>query len=232
MSKLLTKRNGAVALALVVGLVVGTAGGGFAGGSGIPADKATAAGSKRVEAGPDVAVPILKARLKTSKPTDLILQLTMECSVLTKLKTSASNPSAGAAGTVKAWITIDGAIVPVESESTPPQDPPPPGLPAGPTEDAPSDAATMCNRAYQRTVADDELAPDGQDTEEDFIRTKSANGFNWLRQNTGSGEHEVIVWAMLDQRTTAGAPGDATAEVEIGNRTLIIEPTKMANDAI
>lgn len=228
--KLFSRRSAPVALALTVGLVVGTAGGGFAGGTGIPADKATAAGSKRVVAGPDQVVRILSAKMKTSKPTDLILQLTMECSIFTRLTTANDSASATAAGTVKSWITIDGVVVPVESASQPPQDPPLGGIAPlpGPDVDAPNDGATMCHRTYHRTVTDGEDPADGIDTEDDYIRTKSAHGFNWLRQNTGSGEHLIEVWAVLDQETA----GDATATVEIGNRTLIIEPTKMANDAV
>lgn len=230
MSKVLTKRNGALALALAIGLVIGTAGLGNAGGTGIPANKATAAGSKRVVAGPDQVVRILSATMKTSKPTDLILQLTMECSIFTRLTTSNEGASATAAGTVKSWITIDGVVVPIESASQPPQNPPPGGIAPlpGPDVDAPNDGATMCHRTYHRTVSDGEDPADGIDTQDDYIRTKSAHGFNWLRQNTGSGEHRIEVWAVLDQEVA----GDATATVEIGNRTLIVEPTKMANDAI
>ena len=217
-----TRRNTAVAaIALAVGLVIGSAGGGIASGTGMPANKATAAASRHVETGPDLAVEILTANLHTAKTTDLILQLSMECSIFTKLKTSSTTATANATGTVKAWITIDGLVVPIESFSTPPQNPPAPGTAA-------ADSVTMCNRAYQRTVTDAENPLDGQDTEEDFIRTKSAHAFNWLRLNAGSGDHVIRVWAMLDQTTT----GDATATVEIGNRTLVIEPTKMANDAI
>lgn len=233
----LTKRPGrkasvAGAVVLAAGILIGYAGGGIAG-DGIPANKATAAASKRVVAGPNQTVEILTATMKTSKPTDLILQLTMECSIFTALKTSNDNASATATGTVKAWITIDGAVVPIESISQPPQDPPPPGiapLPGPDDPDAPHDGATMCNRTYHRTVTDDEnnTPPDGIDTEDDYIQTKSAHGFNWLRQNAGSGKHVIKVWAILDQSEV----GDATATVEIGNRTLIIEPTKMANDAV
>lgn len=220
--KLFSRRSAPVALALTVGLVIGTAGLGNAAGSGTPANKVTAAGSNRVVFGPGTEVTILSATMKTSKPTDLILQLTMECSILTALTTGNDTPSGTASASIRAWIEIDGVVVPVTSISSPPQSPPPPG-------DKAKDSATMCNRTYSRTVTDGEDPLDGIDTEDDYIDTKSANGFNWLRQNTGSGMHTIVVKATLTE-TISGA--NANAQAEIGNRTLIVEPTKMANDAV
>jgi hypothetical protein len=223
--RLFTRRNSAIAgIALAVGLLIGTAGAGLAG-SGTPANKVTAAASTEVVLGPGDSLPILTATMRTSKPTDLILQLTMECSIFTRLVTGPSDngatDTASATGTVQAWIEIDGVVVPVTSVSSPPQNPPPGGNKV-------TDGATMCHRTYQRSVTDAENPLDGQDIEDDYIDTKSAHGFNWLRQNAGSGVHEIVVYATLTESTT----GDATAQAEIRNRTLIVEPTKMANDAV
>lgn len=184
-----------------------------------PADKVVAAGSKIEVVSPNKEVTILEASLKTSKPTDLILSISMECSIFTELVTGPSadggSDSATAAGTVRAWVEIDGEIVPINSVS---------GSPAAGDE---SDEVTFCNRVYKRTVTDAEDPLDGQDIEEDFIRTKNANSFNWLRLDMGSGIHTIVVKATLEQETL----GDATAEAAIGNRSLIVEPAKLANDA-
>jgi hypothetical protein len=78
-------------------------------------------------------------------------------------------------------------------------------------------------------VTDNENPLDGIDTEDDYISTKSSHGFNWVQMNMGSGLHKIAVMATL---TTSTDGSNATATAEIGNRTLIVEPTKMANDAI
>lgn len=181
----------------------------------LPADKVVAAGSTLEVVGPNAEVTILTATMRTSSPTDLILSVTMECSIFTRLLTGPSGDggasSATAAGTVRAWVEVDGHIVPVNS--------------GGPGTEA--DKVTFCNRVYSRTVTDAEDPLDGQDIEEDFIDTKSANAFNWLRLNVGPGPHTIKVKATLLQKTA----GDATAEAAIGNRTLVVEPAKLANDA-
>lgn len=183
-----------------------------------PADKVVAAGSKLEVVSPNVEVPILTATLRTSSPTDLIMSLSMECSIFTQLTTGPSgdggSDTALAAGNVRAWIEVDGVIVPVTSAGT--------GAPGDE-----SDKVTFCDRTYSRTVTDAEDPLDGQDIEDDYIATKSANAFNWLRLNLGNGIHTIVVKATLAQRTT----GDATAYAAIGNRSLIVEPTKLANDA-
>jgi hypothetical protein len=109
--------------------------------------------------------------------------------------------------------------VPINSVSNPPQPPPAAG--------DKSDQVTFCSRTYSRTVTDAEDPLDGQDIEDDFIDTKNANSFNWLRLNMGSGAHTIVVKATLTEATN----GDATAEAVIGNRSLIVEPEKLANDA-
>lgn len=189
-----------------------------------PADKVVAAGSKIAVIGPNAETTILTSTLRTSKPTDLILAVSMECSIFTRLVTGPSadggTDSATATGHIRAWVEIDGQIVPINSMSEPPQLTPP----TGGTED---DKVTFCNRTYSRTVTDAENPLDGQDIEDDYIATKNANAFNWLRLNLGSGIHTIVVKATLLQETA----GDATAEAVIGNRSLIVEPAKLANDA-
>ncbi len=80
---------------------------------------------------------------------------------------------------MRAWIEVDGQIVPIISQSSPPQSPPPPGNQ--------SDKVTFCNRVFNRTVQDAEDPQDGYDRSRDYIETKTANAFNWVRLNMGSG---------------------------------------------
>ncbi|HWH28158.1 MAG TPA: hypothetical protein VNU26_04210 [Mycobacteriales bacterium] len=123
---------------------------------------------------------------------------------------------------VVAWLEMDGAIVPIESASAPPQDGSSP--PAGNDEDK----VTFCDREYQRTVTDQEDPTDGIDGEDDYIRTKSSHAFNWVRLNAGSGLHTIELKAEILAESTA----EGFAEAIVGNRTLLIEPTKMANNAV
>lgn len=189
-----------------------------------PANKVVGAGSKLVVLGPGEEVSILEASVKTSKPTDMVFSVSLECSILTRLVTGPSeeggSDSALASGVVRVWVEVDGFIVPINSASEPPQDPPAAGGVA--------DKVTFCSRTYSRTVMDAEDPQDGQDIEDDYIDTKNANAFNWIRLNMGSGTHDIVVKADL----TETAQGDATAEAAIGNRVLVAEPTKLANNAV
>ncbi len=213
-------------LGALVGVILASSQGVFA--THQPADKVVASGRNMQVFGPGAAVPILSATIKTSKPTDLILNVNMECSIFTRLVTGgtgvAGSDTATATGDIRAWVEIDGQVVPIMSASNPPQPPPPPGTVA-------TDSVTFCNRTYSRTVTDTEnnTPMDGQDRESDFIDTKSANSFTWLRLNLGSSPspHVIVVRAIL----TEGATPDATAEAMVGNRSMIVEPAKLANDA-
>src|SRR3954447_10989513 len=111
----------AIALVSVIAVVaIGASGG-------TPANKVTAAGDKAVVMSPPgQSVTLLTATMATSKPTDLILSVTLECSILTDL-TNSGTSSSQAHGQVRVWTEVDGQIVPVQSISSPPQNTPPAG---------------------------------------------------------------------------------------------------------
>jgi hypothetical protein len=209
-----------------------------------PADKVVAAGSKIEAFAPGTNVQLLTATLKTAKPTDLMLHVTLECSILTKLNTAGSDqPGAtetdSASGNVQVWIEVQTGtvtrIVPINAASSPPQDGSDPN-----SGTKAADSATFCNRTYARTVTDREDDDDGIDGERDYIRTKNANAFNWLLLNAGTGLHTIRVMADLSATPGDGSAanctentltGDTCARAFVGNRTLIVEPAKLANDA-
>jgi hypothetical protein len=174
-----------------------------------PANKVAAAGSSTEKF--DDATPVLSETIKASSGADLILSLTAECSIITELSTGGNGPDTSEAmGSVTMWITIDDKVVPVSSDD----------------EDG---KVTFCKRVYGRSVSDTE--GDGDvDSEDDYIRTKTANGFNWLALDTGfiyddpaNGNNilEIVVWA--DYETSEA--GEAVADAFVGKRTLIAEPT-------
>ena len=193
----------------------------------LPADKPFAAASKTVRFSPGTKVELLSTTVRNSKPTDLILQVSMECSIITDnviLGSSApgAQESAATEGTVRAWIEIDGQIVPIISSSSPPQNGSTP--PAGDE----TDKVTFCNRVFNRTVQDAEDPQDGYDRSRDYIETKTANAFNWVRLNVGSGVHKIVVYGDLSHFSTTGSAASAF----VGNRSLIGIPGKFANDAV
>ena len=132
---------------------------------------------------------------------------------------------------MRLWVEIDGNNVPVATDD----------LLAGPGEDDAADdddevgevgEVTFCNRAYQRTVSDGEN--DGLDSEHDYIRTRTANAFNWLALDTGfnydnpaNGNNvlHVVLWADFDETSAAG---ESVADAYVGSRTMIIEPVKVS----
>lgn len=217
-------RKGAIAALAVVG-------GGLATGAVVatathtPADKPFAAASKVVRFSPGARTELLSATVKNSKPTDMILQVSMECSIITDnvilgSSTPGAQESAATEGTVRAWIEVDGQIVPIISSSTPPQNPVQPGND--------TDKVTFCNRVFNRSVQDAEDPRDGYDRSRDYIETKSANAFNWVRLNMGSGVHTVKLYADLSHFSTTGSAASAF----VGNRSMIGLPGKFANDAV
>lgn len=178
-------------------------------GAGGPADKVSASGATTIVSGPNEEVDLLSATVKLSSPTDLMLAVTLECTITTEL-TTVGDDSANASGSLDIWIEIDGSPVPVSQDDT-----------TNPGE------VTFCNRTYQRSTSmfDDEDA-----TIRSFIGTRSSHGFNWLALDelwatSSTNVHEIVVKGRLTQETS----GDATATVAVGKRTLLIEPTKVAN---
>lgn len=180
-----------------------------AGGTQEPANKVSASGStiEVFNATPGTNVVVLMSELvKTSKPTDLILGVTAECSITTEI-TTVGNDTEYAEGLVRIWVEIDGITVPVSTDDT-----------------SETGKVVFCNRKYlrQTSMFDDEDA-----TIRTFMATRSANGFNWMALNVGSATHRIEVKAEL---TNAVSSADATAMAAVGKRTLIVEPVKSANN--
>ncbi|MGH2808869.1 MAG: hypothetical protein ACRDKT_16510 [Actinomycetota bacterium] len=189
-----------------------------------PAQKVAAAGSDIDQVEDDT--PVLTETVRVSSTQDLVLQLTAECSILTALTTNNDNPSSTAFGSVRMRIEIDGTPVAVATDE----------ITAGEEGEGEEDddpevgEVTFCNRTYSRTVTDEEDPQDGIDEEDDFIRTRTANAFNWLATDIGfnfddpaNGNNvvEIVVFADYDTDTM----GEALADAFVGSRTLIAEPT-------
>ena len=211
-------------LLFAAGFVVNQATGASAG---VPADKPFAAASKTMKFAATPAVPrteLMRAVVHNSKTSDIVLMLSMECSIILNNVIAGStvagtSQSATTDGAIRAWIEIDGQTVPIISSSTPPQNPPPPGNA--------SDKVTFCSTVFNRTHSDAE-GQDGLDRSEDYLATKTSNSFNWVRLNMGAGDHTIVVYGDL----TANSSSGSTASAYVGNRSLVGLPGKFANDAV
>jgi hypothetical protein len=168
-----------------------------------PANKVSAAGSAGVVVSPQAPGKVLLSeKVKTAKPTDLILGVTAECVITTEL-TTVGNDTEQAQGQVRIWVEIDGVPVKVSSDDT-------------------DGKVTYCDRLQRRetTAFEDQDA-----TIKTLDRQGTANGFNWMALNVGAATHTITVKADLTTSQTDGA----SALAAVGKRTLIVEPTHAAN---
>jgi hypothetical protein len=201
-----------------------------AGAQGQPANKVAAAADvddiKFIEGGEKE--PVLETSLRTSKPSELLLHVSAECALWTYVRTFGNDDQA-ARGELKLWLTKatnggEPEVIGVTSVSDGPNSP-------GEAQD--DGKVVFCDRMYRRTTnfADDE------DHEIDtYMDTRSANAFNWLALNVGSGVHTITLWAEFDDTVNigdfeAGSDGASDSTGAIGRRSLIIEPVRAAVDA-
>ena len=187
--------------------------------SGMPADKATVSGSQLAAVSPFSNLQLLSVSLRTSTPEDLLLSVTLECSILTQVSTTGT-ASSSASGTIDVWVTVDGNAVPVVPTDA---------------HDQQHGQVTFCNRDATQNFTDGDANGSNQDTLTEYLKTKTANGFNWANLDTGNGIHTVAVWASFrpGSSCTDAAPAANSTTTnctgEVGNRTLTIQPTKFAN---
>jgi hypothetical protein len=207
-----------------------------------PAMKSAAAGSDVDQIGQEGDRVVLTDQIRVSTAQDLVLQLTSECSILTSLITGddeAFSPqpfqfqdTAYAFGQVKMYVTLDGKRVPVSAND---------GTGADPEDDPTADPGgndqgevVFCNRAYQRTVQD--RGPSGDeggleqdiDIERDYIRTRTANAFNWVAGNVGD---EQAACGTDDPNYCFDAPGNGNNIIDIAVHAIYdINPNGTSNN--
>src|SRR5688500_2632400 len=143
---------------------------------------------------------VLETTIKTSPGQDLILAVTMECALWTTVQTVGNDESESTAR-VEVTVLFDGVEVPVSGED-------------------PDGTVVFCDRTHQQTTT---LFDDENATIENYLATRSANGFNWLLPDAGQGVHLVQVVAEL----TGEATDNAVTQAAVGHRTLIVEPTHL-----
>lgn len=177
--------------------------------AGTPANKVAASGSTLEVIGANNSAVVLSETIRATNPGDLALSVSAECAILTEVTNSANGQTERAFGEVKFEVRIDGVAVPVSSDSA-------------------KGDVVFCNRAQEQQWTDSADPVVGNDDSEDELRqhlaTRTANAFNWLALNVGSGLHQIDVVATWTTTATSGAIAKAT----VGSRTLLIEPVHAA----
>ncbi len=144
---------------------------------------------------------VLATTIKTSSPQDLIFSVTLECALWTSVQT-VGNDVSESTSRVEVTVLFDGVAVPV----------------SGAGDDG---KVVFCDRVHRQTTT---LFDDENATIENYLATRSANAFNWLLPDVGHGLHTVQVVADL----TGEATDNAVTQAAVGHRTLIVEPTHLA----
>lgn len=176
-----------------------------------PADKMAVSGATIEVSGPGVQVPILTGTMKTSSPTDIVVTVSLECDILTNVTTTGDG-SSSAMGRVKVWVELDGKPISVNSAEN--------GDDAG--------KVTFCDRTHQQTTQGFNNPIEQDNTINSFLQTRTANSFQWVSLNLGSGDHTFVVKSTLTETGT----NKGVAQAAIGKRTLTVEPVKLANNAV
>jgi hypothetical protein len=173
--------------------------------------------------------------VKTSKRSDLLIQVNMECSVLTQTFVS-NNPLFGpqisrAEGRIVVWVEINGVVVPVDKYDVADEA----------TGNVPGEVV-FCDRAHEkefREIMEEDEEHGFNATIRDFQRTRGAHSFTWIALDVGfnhpdTRDHTIEVFARLEAGTENDpddSPQNALAEAVVGKRTLIVEPVKLSRHA-
>lgn len=169
-----------------------------------------------------VDVTLSRGSFKTSTNTDLIINATAEVGLYTEIKTKGNDDSVASAG-VECWVELDDKPVPYPAfagDGTLGND-----FTGGngTVSRANEGSVIFSNRDFGMKTSDFENL---EAKIELFLRTRSANGFNWYTADVGQGEHTIA----LKARVTQNVDGKGEAKALVGPRTLIVEPVNMSSE--
>jgi hypothetical protein len=204
--------------AVAVILIMVSAGMAIAGnnnGQGVPSAKCSSSWSGvGYTAATDIWIPAdgLSSIIKTSEKADLIIGVTAECALTTdvKIKGSGKEETSESMAQIKIRVLVDGE------------------------EAEPGDVVFAYRKMILKGLlwGPDDVDPEGLlELPEQYIEiyeeTRTANAFNFVAKNVGSGVHEIEVQVMTD--TTEGFDGGAVGAV-LGKRTIVVEAVQMVHD--
>jgi hypothetical protein len=157
----------------------------------------------------------LSAIIKTSEKADLIISVTAECALATdvKIKGSGKEETSTSMAQIKIKVLVDGmeadpgevvfAYRKMELK----------GLLWAPEDFAPIDPENLLALPEQYI--------------EIYEETRTANAFNFIAKNVGSGVHDIQVQVMTD--ASSDFEGARLGAI-LGKRTLVVEAVQMAHD--
>jgi hypothetical protein len=157
----------------------------------------------------------LSSIIKTSEKADLIISITAECALATdvKIKGSGKEETSTSMAQIKIKVLVDGE------------------------EAAPGEVVFAYRKMELKGLLwapddFDAIDPEGLlDLPEQYIEiyeeTRTANAFNFIAKNVGSGVHHIEVQVMTD--ASADFEGARIGAV-LGKRTLVVEAVQMVHD--
>jgi hypothetical protein len=152
---------------------------------------------------------ILQGSLKTSSVGDLMIGVSLECALWTGTKNTATKGGGQTSSTSRAAVNVTVYVN---------------GQAANPGQVVYCDREQTVNLTFQSldVVTTDAIIL------ELFLKTKSANHFNFYMRNPGSGVHSVVVKASGIVNADPNLASDTT-RAAIGKRTLVIEEFNSSN---
>jgi hypothetical protein len=157
----------------------------------------------------------LSAIIKTSEKADLIISVTAECALVTdvKIKGSGKEESSTSMAQIKIKVLVDGQEAEPGDVTFAYRKMELKGLLWAPSDFDPIDPENLLALPEQYI--------------EIYEETRTANAFNFIAKNVGSGVHRIEVQIMTD--ASADFEGSRIGAV-LGKRTLVIEAVQMAHD--
>lgn len=172
----------------------------------------------------DQYVPIMKSEIRTANQKDLIMDVSLECGLLTRTRVSSKlgiSDTASAQASVKVRVLVDG-------------------------KEAKPGEVVFCKRSQELTATFGGILNSCQDSnlngiieaaECDFnneelelvLDTMNANSFNFILDNMASGIHKIEVQAKLDSGTQQQL-GSADARASIGKGSIAVEEVRLIKD--
>jgi hypothetical protein len=154
-------------------------------------------------------VTILYGQMRTSGVGDVMIGVSLECALWTATKNTATKGGGQTSSTSRAAVNV---TVWVD------------GVAANPGQ------VVYCDReqTVNLTFASEEVLATDAVILELFLKTKSANHFNFFKANPGSAVHDIVVTATGIVSSDPNAPAGST-RAAIGKRTMVIEEFNSSN---
>ena len=169
---------------------------------------------------------IMEQDIRTSNKKDLFMDVSLECGLYTKTEVKGqkgSKDTSKAKAVVRVRVLVDG-------------------------KEAKPGEVVFCEREQELSAVLGGVLESCTDSNGDgtiisdeclfsdeeislMLKTMTANSFNFILDNMGSGRHHVEVQAQIQSKSEAGQ-GSASAKASIGKGSVVIEEVRMIKDEL